>query len=189
MKVMALVLAFGVAGACGGKSGSGDDPGMAAGVASKREVLALWQRLSLYKASYLRSWSGALADPDPSPRDVLDAWNELGFAVTGPGGFWRKTVPESWFGCTADAGSAPCRALSAASDNELKAWDAFQADIGKVTDGQELQFLAKNQKKMTDYLDTWVPEAPSMSPMKATGFYKEKLDKAMGVTASEGNDL
>jgi len=175
--------------ACQKSEPAPDDPGLAAGVGSKSNVVALWKRLATYRTSHLRNWKDALADPDPSARDVLDAFNELGYSVTGPGGFWRKTVHDQWLGCVNEPTSGACKTLAAANDGVLKEWDAFQADIGKVGDGQELAFLLKHHKRMNEYLDTWVPESPNMSAMKETGFYKEKLDKAMGVTATSGDDL
>jgi hypothetical protein len=174
--------------ACGGKSQPDDAEGMAAGLGARQPALAIWKKLGAYDDEYLKSWKGALADPDPAPRDVLDAFNELGFAVTGPAGFWRKTVPDQWFGCQAEPGTPPCKALSEAAANELKAWDTFQAEIAALPDGQEAAFIGKHQKRMLDYFDTWVPDAPSMSAMKSTGFYKAKLDKALGVNANNGGD-
>lgn len=172
--------------ACGGKSQPDDEAGMAAGVGSKQSMLALWQKLGAYGTVYLKTWKDAFADPDPSARDVLDAFNELGFAITGPGGFWRKTVPDQWFGCGAEPGTPPCKALQAASEGELKTWDGFQSEIAKLPDGQELAFITKHHKRMLGYIDTWVPDAPSMTAMKETGYFKEKLERTIGVTATDG---
>ena len=155
---------------------------MAAGVGGGSNTLGLWKRLGNYGDEYLRAWKSSLADPDPAPRDVLDAFNELAYAVTGPRGFWRDTVPNKWLGCASDAGAPACKTLTA---NDWASWDKLQEEIGNVPSGQEAAFIAKNGKRMMAYLDTYVPEAPSMSGMKQTAFFKAELAEKMGATASD----
>jgi hypothetical protein len=176
--------------ACGSKSADTDDEALiGASVGGSQLHLELWARLGSYESSHLRTWKDALASPDPSTREVLDAFNELGYTITGPAGFWRKTVPNQWFGCDTDTTSVVCKTLAASSAGELKEWDAFQTEIAELPDGKEIAFLRKNLKRMMTYLDTWVPRTASMSDMQATGFYKEKLEKVMGATATTANDL
>ena len=174
--------------ACGPKPSDDDEAGLAANVGGSQPHLELWSQLGTYGSSHLRTWKDALSAPNPNARDILDAFNELGYMVTGPAGFWRKTVPEQWFGCQSTPDSVACATLAATSTGELAKWDAFQKEVSEVPDGKELAFLRKNHKRMMDYLETWVPRTPSMSDMQATGFYKEKLEKVMGATAT-ANDL
>lgn len=190
-KRIALVpfVSLALSSACAPKSPSPDDEGgLAANVGGSQSHLELWARLGDYESSHLRTWKDALATPNPSAREVLDAFNELGYTITGPAGFWRKTVPNQWFGCDTDTNSMVCRTLATSAAEELKEWDAFQTEISELPDGKEAAFLRKNLKRMMTYLDTWVPRTASMSDMQATGFYKEKLEKVMGTTAT-ANDL
>lgn len=168
---------------------AGDEPGMAAGVGQRSQVVAVWKALAQYDSGYLKKWKDALADPDPTPRDVLDAFNEIGYAVTGPGGFWRNTVPKNWFGCENDPNTAVCQRLAKANSEDFKAWDAFQNEISDLPDGKEANFLAKNHKKMLDYLATYVPDSPNMSEMKRTAFFKSDLAQALEATAADDGGL
>ncbi len=183
-----IVLPLALGSACGRKPSADDEAGLGANVGGSQPHLELWSRLATYGSSHLRTWKDALSAPDPAPRDILDAFNELGYMVTGPAGFWRKTVPEQWFGCQSTPDSVACTTLASTSETELKRWDEFQKEVSEVPDGKELAFLRKHHKRMMEYLDTWVPRTPSMSDMQATGFYKTKLEKVMGATAT-ANDL
>jgi len=110
---------------------------------------------------------------------VLEAFNELGFAVTGHGGFWRKKVRDQWLGCQANGETAACKKLGQ-SMAEFKEWDAFQEKVSKVSENGAKRFLARNHRKMRSYLSRYVPQGePSMSSMEQTGFYKAQLAEAM----------
>lgn len=151
----------------------------------------LWTRLKAYDQTYLKTWRQALAsDAPPSPDDIVDAFNELAFAVTGPAGFWRQQVPNRWFGCANEAGSAPCLRLGEMS-KELTAWDDIQKQIGELDAGRAGYFLAHNQARIVKYLETYVPATPSFAGMKETPFYKTRLAATLDAVAppTDGNDL
>ena len=131
-------------------------------------------RLDPFHQSYLRGWKDKLRVAHPDPADVLDAFAELMVQVTGPTGFWRKTVPMSWLGCGTDPTTDPCQRLDAATP-ELKKWDTLQAAIGALGKGQASGWLNRHQKRLIEYLDTYVPLEPSMSGAQATGFYQARM--------------
>ena len=89
---------------------------------------AIWSRLHQYSGSYLRRYFIAADASSPSAADVLAAFNELAYQVTGPGGFWRKQGPHSWLGCKAQPESASCGAIETLAE-DLARWDALQEQI------------------------------------------------------------
>lgn len=139
-------------------------------------TIEIWRRLSPYASTFLRSWRSALeGTDDPAAMDVLDAFNELAYAITGPGGFWRKTVPQQWLGCGVDAATPPgCEQMTQA-ERELGRWDAIQKQIGELSPEQAARFLSRNKKRILAYLDTYVPSAPSATGMRDTAFYRTTL--------------
>lgn len=153
----------------------------------------LWSRMGNYQESYLGAWRSEL-DKDVSavsPQDVLDAWSELAYGVTGQRGFWRKTVPNEWLGCGNGEATPACEALSQA-EPEFADWDRFQERLGTTSEGSARRFLARNGRKMMDYLDRYVPERPTPSAMRETAFFddqlKEVIDQAPPSTASPDLD-
>lgn len=156
---------------------SGADPeGEATGVST--QTTKLWERLGSYRTSYLASWDSAFDEAPGSPTEVIDAFNELAFAVTGPNGFWRKTVKTQWMGCQNDPETAPCKALTEL-EPEFASWDRFQQQSAELDGSKARRFLRRNHRKMMEYLDKYVPVEPSASGMKSTELYRAHLATAM----------
>lgn len=153
-----------------------DPTGRAAG--SSAQADELWQAMSQYQGSYLRGWKRAFKTGEYAPADVLEAFNELGYAVTGPGGFWRKDLPNGWLGCRRLPDSPACEAL-AGTTSELEKWDAFQGEIRETDEADARKFIEANQGKMIEYIKRYVPTEPSSSAMQSTPFYQEHLAGAM----------
>ncbi|MGB0590749.1 MAG: hypothetical protein ACPGU1_13805 [Myxococcota bacterium] len=185
MPLFALLLLVGAAGFIV-YSTDQDPTGQATG---QSPANLLWSDMSTYEGSFLKSYRGAFETEQPEPMEVLEAFNELGFAVTGHGGFWRKTVRDQWLGCQMNAEIAACKSLEKAFD-ELSDWDAFQEKISKVSDAGAKRFLARNHRKMRAYMTRYVPAEKSATSMEETGFYKSHLAEAMtsGLTM-EDDDL
>jgi hypothetical protein len=137
-------------------------------------LLELVTRLEPFHEGYLRGWKDKLRVARPEPADVLDAFAELMVQVTGPAGFWRKTVPMNWLGCATDPSTDGCQRLAAATA-DFKRWDQVQATITSLGKGQSSAWVNKHHKQLLEYLDEYVPLEPSMSGAQATGFYKEHL--------------
>jgi len=144
------------------------------GAAASPAVREMCERMDRYSEGWLKTWKDKLRAPKPEAMDVLEAWSELMLQVSGPGGFWKKTVPTLWYGCAEDAGSAQCARLQAGS-REFAKWDQVQAQIASLPRAQAGGWLKRNQKRLTEYMDTYVPDEPSLSAMQATGFYKAHL--------------
>ncbi|MDP6947229.1 MAG: hypothetical protein QF464_23975, partial [Myxococcota bacterium] len=109
---------------------------------------------------------------------VLEAFNELGYAVTGYGGFWRRTVPVQWLGCQANGETPACQSLEQALA-ELKDWDSYQEKVARVPKSGAKRFLARNHRRMRSYLARYVPGERSASAMKQTGFFRAHLADTM----------
>jgi len=149
----------------------------------------MWSELSAFESSFLKNYRGAFETESPEAVEVLEAFNELGYAVTGHGGFWRRTVRDQWLGCQVNAELAACKKLEQAL-GELDDWDAFQEKMGAVSDAGAKRFLARNHRKMRSYLARYVPAERSASGMEGTGFFKSHLAGAMESGASmEEDDL
>ena len=149
------------------------------GAATGQTVVAtMWSDLSAYEGSFLSSYRGAFETESPEAMEVLEAFNELGYAVTGHGGFWRKTVRDQWLGCEINTETAACKQLEQAL-GELADWDQFQEKVANVSDAGAKRFLARNHRKMRSYLNRYVPAAKSATSMEETGFFKSHLAAAM----------
>ncbi len=156
----------------------GDGEAKEFGVGGGKAVAHVWAKMATYDSSYLKRWSDVLHQEPSSPAEVVDAFNELAFAVTGPKGFWRDTLPNSWLGCQNNPESEPCLKLKEA-EPELQKWDKIQAKLSKMSDRKAKRFLSRNEARMMAYFDNYVPSDPSASAMKETGFYKTHLDGVM----------
>lgn len=155
-----------------------DPTGMAIGrlrPAERQMYMKLWGAMEPAGRSYLRAWSDELADPPEDPMQLVDAFNELAFAVTGPAGLWRKTVPNNFFGCPADPDSPPCRSLKNAA-TDFKRWDRLQAKLGEVeSPSQARRALKKHGKEMEEYLRTMVPRSEGLEALQGTPFFAKTL--------------
>lgn len=160
---------------------SAPDPAVAPAVAADpptseqiKATKVVADKLLAYRDSYTHEWRNKLAEAKPEPMDVLEAMAELMFQITGPTGFWRKTVPVQWLGCPTDPTSAPCTKLNAASE-EFRIWDQMQAAIAALPREEAGRFLTRNQRRLTDYVDTYVPVTASQPGMQGTLFYQANL--------------
>lgn len=155
-------------------SPKGDGEEAAFGTLGGNGTAEVWAQLGTYQASYLKTWKGAFGDSG-SANDVVDAFNELAFAVTGPTGFWRDTLPKKWLGCENNQESEPCVQLGKALP-ELEKWDSVQKKLSNMSEKKAAKFLNRNRTRMLTYFEHYVPQDTSASAMKATGFYKAHLE-------------
>jgi hypothetical protein len=187
--ILSLVVAISTVGFLIWRYG-GEPAGLATG---STKAAVVWSHLEPFTDSYLKAYSGAFDDQPPTSMDVLEAFNELGYSVTGPGGFWRTTVPNQWMGCRVNGELPACKALSGL-EPDLKKWDAFQGKIDGLSPNQANRFLAANHKKMVRYVKTFVPPTKSETGMKATEIYSKRLAKSFNnmsaaSTLGGGDDL
>jgi hypothetical protein len=155
-----------------------DPTGMAIGrlkPAERAMQMELWSALQPGGETYLKEWADELANPPEDPLLLVEAFNELAYAVTGPMGFWRKTVPNQFLGCQADPDTAPCLRLSSAA-KEFERWDALQKRLGKLeTTKQARRALRKDGPAMAEYLRDMVPQARSLDALQETPFFAKTL--------------
>jgi hypothetical protein len=154
----------------------GELAGHATGAQSAKE--AVWEQLGTYKNSYLKEWKDVLEDENPSAVDVVEAFNEVGFAVTGKGGLWRNKIPNQWLGCSNSPESQPCQAIAKHEDEFLE-WDSFQESLTDISERKAKRFLVKNKKRMLSYLDTYVPDGKTNKEVESTPFFAEEIKPAL----------
>lgn len=138
----------------------------------------IWAKLQKYKDSYLRRFLAAFDKPAPTARDTLEAFNELSFQVTGPGGFWRKDVPNHWLGCKNQPESASCAAIDTMAE-EMAKWDTLSEKIVALDEAAAGAFLDEHATEILDYLDTMVPDDTSSAGMQKTALFEKSLKAAM----------
>ena len=155
-----------------------DPTGMAIGRLEPAERdfhLKLWHAMQPAGSLYLREWSDALADPPDDPLQLTEAFNELAFAVTGPTGLWRKTVPNEYFGCKADPETPICQRLQEVAKN-LASWDRLQERLSRLSSPAEARRLLKEQgPAMEEYLRTLVPSARGLEALQQTPYFVQNL--------------
>ncbi len=143
--------------------------------AERQMHLKLWSALEPGGQTYLQEWAEELQDPPEDPLMLIDAFNEMAFAVTGPTGFWRKTVPNKFFGCKADPSSPPCMSLKKAA-GDFQRWDKLQTTLGKIESSRAARrALKKHGKDMEEYLTTMVPKAEGIDGLQSTPFFNKTL--------------
>lgn len=164
----------------------GTDPsGMATGskrgaqVQDKIIQQELWEDLSRYESNYLASYAEAFREKPDDPMELLTAFNELAYSVTGPGGLWRKKVPQKYFGCQMNEQLEICQRFLQV-ESEFRQWDKLQAEISNLeTRHQALRFLGEHRQDLKAYMGRYVPESEADSSVQATPFFQDKLAGAL----------
>jgi hypothetical protein len=172
---VALILVFGT-GPTGRATGS---KARAAGTETLRQEL--WNDLSAYEGSYLSAYADYFQSGDKDPLELLAAFNELAYKVTGAGGIWRDTVPNKYFGCEANEDFEVCVEFRKA-EADLARWDSFQQAAGEVDSGfQASHFILRHGDEMREYLRTYVPASDSLSAVQATPFFSSRFAPSLGI--------
>jgi hypothetical protein len=151
-----------------------ESDGIMIGVAN---TLDLWRSLAQYKNTYLKSWRDELNGEAESESDIVDAFNELAYAITGPNGFWRKTLPKRWLGCPSDPDQEACKLLTKHA-GRLAQWDKIQKKIEKLSPKQAKRFLKRNRRRLQGYIEMYVPDAINDAALRKTGFFRDRLSEA-----------
>ncbi len=138
------------------------------------DVLELWRALGRYEKSFLKHWADRLVGAPGSAAEALEAMGELMTQVSGPTGLWRRTVPQEWFGCADNPGSAQCTKLATANE-EFAAWDRFAEQMARQKGSGAKGWLKRNKSRMMGYMDRYVPSVASLSGLQGTPLYAEKV--------------
>ena len=137
---------------------------------------ALWKRLGTYDKTYLVRWAPVFKMEGRYASDLIDAWNDLGYALTGPDGLWRTTVPDVWFECHKKPDQKVCQGLKA-HEEVFREWDVFQEKISRMEPRRGGSFLLDHIGDIEQHLDTYVMDNPTRESMEKTKFYREFLMK------------
>jgi len=162
-----------------------DPTGSARGSSVKRAAAQkalqqeLWSQLSTYEGEYLGAYADQFQQRPDDPMELLTAFNELAYNVTGYGGLWRKTVPDKYFGCAANEHLPVCRKFKQVQA-DFTEWDKLQEQIMDIeTERQARKFLMKNGGKLQAYIETFAPRDESFTAVQSTPFFQENLSAAL----------
>jgi len=161
-------------------SGAGKATGSAVKpkAAGKMEA-ALWDDLSQHEDTYLDAYAEYFQTRPDEPVELVNAFNELAYNVTGHGGLWRKTVPDKYFGCQANEHMPICKKFKQMQGTFSK-WDKLQEkmlDVGSKREAKK--FIKKHHKELEEYLRYFVPADESFSAVQATPFFTDNMASAM----------
>lgn len=147
-----------------------DPTGMALGDGGAQK--ALWNALAP-SARFLKAYNDQLSQPPDDPMLALTAFNELAYAMTGPSGLWRKTVPKRYFGCDVDDTPPLCQEFKRL-DALLAPWDQLQQRIASVPDERAARtLLRENARRFQEYVRTFVPADASLDQVQQTPFFRD----------------
>ena len=136
---------------------------------------AVWNELASHEDTYLAAYADYFQQGDTDALDLLAAFNELAFQVTGAGGLWRDTVPNKYFGCQMNDDFKICVELKKAEEVFAK-WDAFQTQASEVDSShQAARFIIRHGAEMEEYLRTFVPANESLSAVQETPFFTRQF--------------
>jgi len=147
--------------------------------AGKAMTQAMWTELSKHQESFLTAYADQFQAMPDDAEEVLAAFSELSFQVTGPGGLWRKTVPNKYFGCEANEELPICGKFKAMEKTYSK-WDQLQQQMMDLDSPKQASaFLKDHEKEIREYLETFVPSDESFSAVQATAFFEKNLASAL----------
>jgi len=140
---------------------------------------ALWEELAQHEDAFLDAYAEQFQAMPNEAQEVLAAYSELSYQITGFGGLWRKTVPDKYFGCAANDHMPICKKFKQVH-NSFSKWDKLQEQIMELdTEKQARKFLKKNGKELQEYIRYYVPKDESFSAVQATPFFSENLASSM----------
>jgi hypothetical protein len=139
----------------------------------------LWDELAKQEDNYLDSYAEYFESRPDEPMELLNAFNEVAYNITGHGGLWRKTVPDKYFGCANNEHMPICKKFKQEL-NSFSKWDKFQDQMNDVGSNREAKkFIKQHHKELEEYLRYYVPVDESFSAVQATPFFSENLASAM----------
>ena len=136
---------------------------------------AVWNELASHEDTYLAAYADYFQEGDTDALELLGAFNELAYQVTGNGGLWRDTVPNKYFGCQMNDDFKICVELKRAEATFAK-WDAFQRQASEVDSSHgAARFIIRHGDEMQEYLRTFVPANESLSAVQDTPFFDQQF--------------
>jgi len=136
---------------------------------------SLWKAMAAHEQTYLNAYAEHFRTMPEDPIELLFAFNELVYAVTGYGGLWRKTVPEKYFGCANNEYIPMCQGFKQLQ-LDFRKWDSLQEEIMAIqTERQARRFLEAHGKELHEYIRKFVPRDQSFSAIAETPIYSDLL--------------
>jgi hypothetical protein len=137
--------------------------------------LSLWEAMARHEDTYLGAYAEQFRTKPEDAMELLTAFTELVYNVTGHGGLWRKTVPQKYFGCSSNSHMPICRKFEQLQANFVE-WDKLQEAIMDIeTESQAREFLQAHGKELREYIKEYVPENESFSAVQKTPFFSKNL--------------
>ena len=140
-------------------------------VENEKKAMKLWKHLMKFRGSYLSRWEPVFASGKHTACDVIDAFNDLAWAMTGPDGIWRTQAPNEWLECADKQDDPLCTKLNNHLAKFLE-WDDFQESITRLEPGRAAPFFVENHDKFYEYVDLYVLKTPTPEAMRRTKFYR-----------------
>ena len=148
---------------------------MQAGMETAAIQQSLVSALQKFQEPFLSDAGISLNGLQEDPLKLIQAFDKLMYAVTGPSGFWRAYVPQKYFGCSANHTMAVCKQFERLELSFLP-WETFHIQVAGITSPDEARmFLQQNGSKFKGYLVYFVPGDRSLSAVKETPFFQERL--------------
>ena len=136
----------------------------------------IWDRLKSYEKTYIARWGSVFRLERRYASDLIDCWNDLAYATSGPDGLWRTTVPSVWLNCIKKPEQKVCQNLKA-HEAVFMEWDVFQERVSRTEPRRGGSFLLEHIDDIEQHMDTYVMETPTPEAMMKTKFYREILAK------------
>jgi hypothetical protein len=148
---------------------------MQAGMDTAAIQHSLVSALQKFQAPFLADVGISLSGLQDDPLKLIQVFDKLMYAVTGPSGFWRAYVPQKYFGCSANHTMSVCKQFERLELSFLP-WETFHIQVAGITSLDEARmFLQQNSSKIKGYLAYFVPDDRSLTALKETPFYQDRL--------------
>jgi len=127
--------------------------------------------MAAHEQTYLNAYAEHFQTLPEDPVELLTAFNELAYNVTGYGGLWRKTVPQEYFGCADNQDTPVCQDYIR-FQSEFERWDRLQDDIGGIdTEDKARDYLQAHADELLEHIRQYVPADQSYAAVRATPTY------------------
>ncbi len=134
-----------------------------------------WDTLETRCAVYLEAYEELFDERPDDALEVLAAFNEVAYRVTGPGGLWRRDVPGTFFGCPFNDHLPICRRF-VELESLFTEWDEMQQRIEEIdSERAARRFLREHGDGLIEYLEYYVPAAVNLSGVLSTSLFTQRI--------------
>lgn len=134
-----------------------------------------WDTLEARGAVYLDAYAELFDERPDDALEVLAAFNEVAYRVTGLGGLWRREVPGTFFGCPINDHLSVCRRF-VELESLFAEWDEMQQRIEEIdSERAARRFLREHGDALVEYLEYYVPAAVNLSGVLSTPLFAQRI--------------